>query len=166
MLHGLLERLCADSSKGFRYLAYGGAAHELLNPKGRPTFTDIDILTIAPLGTAIDQVKQALHAMDIKHDEDGNGNFILHMKGVCYHLQLVDLENCKDWCPGGFVRFNDSEFDASRCIQWPRAENGPPIPCVHQDFLDTRGKAFYYLGDPKTDPLAARPGVDVSAFEF
>lgn len=166
LLQDLLRRLRPVSSQGLRYLAFGSVARALLCPEGQTSFKDIDILTIRPLDTAIKEVSQTLEAMHIEHHHDDNGNFFFCVKDAYHQLQLVDLEHSKEAFPGGFVRFSDSEFDASRCAQWPQAENGPLIPCVPQQFLDTRGKAFYYLGDPKTDPLAVRSGAEVSAFEF
>lgn len=165
LLQDLLRRLRPVSSQGLRYLAFGSVARALLCPEGQTSFKDIDILTIRPLDTAIKEVSQTLEAMHIEHHHDDNGNFFFCVKDAYHQLQLVDPVDGKKAFPGDFICFKDSEFDASRCVQCAQTENGPPIPCVPQQFLNTRGKTFRYLDDPKTGLLTEKK-LDGEVSEF
>jgi hypothetical protein len=162
----LFNKLAEQNLAGTHYLAFGSVAKELLNPQGAPDFGDLDILTIRPLATAIDDITWALGSLGIPYENLGDGNLIVTYGNKRIQVQIVDTEYGKNAYPGGFIGFKDSEFDAGRCVQYPGGGACNTVPCVSAAFLDTQHKSFYFKGDPKMDPDAGKSGDKVSPFSF
>lgn len=164
LLRDLFAQLDQQGLAGSFYLTFGSTARELLDPRGAESFGDLDILTIVPLEKAIVEIGQTLKSMGIDHEAADDGHFFLYVNGDCFQLQLVDPAYSKKAFPGGFIRFEQSAFDAER-VEWIEQDGGSRIPCVPLAFLDTWGKSFYFRGDAKMDPLMVTEGAKVSAFE-